>query len=160
MSENESENEESGSGSGEESGEVADKDAKEKNTNQKQEPPKSEPKKEIQKILFNQEKVTQYWKDQKPPKKGLFIDQSFPPIAESLYDKKMKNEGVEKMNIYQIDWRKSTELFKKKDLTLFPNEYHEYHNLKKHDIINVYGKVEKRFDNYQLIVSKIIVLKE
>ena len=45
-------------------------------------------------------------------------------------------------------------------LEKYQREYHEYHNLKKHDIINVYGKVEKRFDNYQLIVSKIIVLKE
>ena len=89
----------------------------------KEESKKEEPKKqETPKILFDREKITQFWKDQKPPKKGIFIDNSFPPIAESLYDKKMKNEGVEKMNIHQIDWRKSTELFKKKDLTLFPNK--------------------------------------
>ena len=129
--ESDNENEESGSGSGE--GESDEVDDKTKNTNQKQEAPKQETskqepikqeptkqdqsKKGTSKILFNKEKITQYWQDQKPPKKGLFIDNSFPPIAESLYDKKMKNEGVEKMNIYQIDWRKSTELFKKKDFT-------------------------------------------
>ncbi len=55
---------------------------------------------------------------------------------------------------------KASDEYKQIDLTLFPNEYHEYHNLKSHDIIAVYGKVEKRFDNYQLIVSKINILKE
>ena len=71
-------------------------------------------------ILFDRTKIKKYWKNQAPPKDGPFIDQLFPPIAESLYDKKMKNEGVEKVNIHQIDFRKSTEIFKKKDLTLFP----------------------------------------
>ena len=71
-------------------------------------------------ILFDRSKIKKYWKNQVPPKDGPFLDQLFPPIAESLYDKKMKNEGVEKINIHQIDFRKSTELFKKKDLTLFP----------------------------------------
>ena len=71
-------------------------------------------------ILFDRTKIKKYWKNQIPPKDGPFIDQLFPPIAESLYDKKMKNEGVEKVNIHQIDFRKSSEIFKKKDLTLFP----------------------------------------
>ena len=71
-------------------------------------------------ILFDRNKIKNYWKNQKPPKAGLFLDQLFPPIAEILYDKKMKNEGVEKINIHQIDFRKSTEIFKKKELTLFP----------------------------------------
>ena len=73
-----------------------------------------------QNILFDRSKIKKYWKNQIPPKDGPFIDQLFPPISESLYDKKMKNEGVEKINIHQIDFRKSTELFKKKELTLFP----------------------------------------
>ena len=34
-------------------------------------------------------KITKYWKNQIPPKSGLFLDQLFPPIAESLYDKKL-----------------------------------------------------------------------
>ena len=55
---------------------------------------------------------------------------------------------------------KASDEYKQIDLTLFPDEYQTYHNLKKHDIINVYGKVEKRFDNYQLVVSKITILKE
>ena len=71
-------------------------------------------------ILFDRNKIKKYWKNQIPPKDGPFLDQLFPPRAEILYDKKMKNDGVEKINIHNIDFRKSTELFKKKDLTLFP----------------------------------------
>ena len=121
MSEEENESGENGSGSGEgESSEVVEIEKDNNQNNNKKEEQK--PKEEAPKTLFDQEKISLYWKDQKPPKKGIFIDQSFPPIAESLYDKKMKNEGVEKMNILQIDWRKSIELYKKKDLTLFPNK--------------------------------------
>ena len=75
---------------------------------------------EYKNILFDRNKITKYWKNQIPPKSGLFLDQLFPPRTEILYDKKMKNEGVEKINILQIDFRKSTEIFKKKELTLFP----------------------------------------
>ena len=44
------------------------------------------------------------------------------------------------------------------DLTLFPKIYKDNKNLEKYDIIKIYGRVEKRFDNYQIIVSKIINL--
>ena len=44
------------------------------------------------------------------------------------------------------------------DLTLFPNTYKDNKNLENYDIIKVYGKVEKRFDSYQIIVSRIINL--
>jgi len=44
------------------------------------------------------------------------------------------------------------------DLTLFPNLYQDNKNLEIYDIIKIYGRVEKRFDNYQIIVSKIINL--
>ena len=55
---------------------------------------------------------------------------------------------------------KASDEYKTIDLTLFPNEYKQNNDLKKHAIISVYGKVEKRFDNYQIIVSKITKLKE
>ena len=45
------------------------------------------------------------------------------------------------------------------ELTIFPNTYKDINNLQKHDIINVYGRVEKRLDNYQLVVSKITNIK-
>ena len=44
------------------------------------------------------------------------------------------------------------------DLTLFPTIYKEYNNVKVHDIIMVFGKVEKRMDNYQIVVNKLKIL--
>ena len=55
---------------------------------------------------------------------------------------------------------KASDEYKDIDLTLFPKEYILYNKIKKHDIISVYGKVEKRLDNYNIIVSKIDFLKE
>ncbi len=53
---------------------------------------------------------------------------------------------------------KASDEYKQIDLILFPNEYKNNRSLQKHDIINVYGRVEKRLDNYDLIVSKITKL--
>ena len=53
---------------------------------------------------------------------------------------------------------KSSDEFRQIDLTLFPKIYKDNKNLESYDIIKIYGKVEKRFDNYQIIVSKIINL--
>ena len=46
------------------------------------------------------------------------------------------------------------------DFTLFPKEYEKYFNIKKNNILKVYGKVEKRNGNYQIIVSKIENMEE
>ena len=53
---------------------------------------------------------------------------------------------------------KAGDEYKQIDLTLFPKIYNDNKNLENYDIIKVYGKVEKRFDNYQIVVSKIINL--
>ena len=53
---------------------------------------------------------------------------------------------------------KASDEYKQIDLTLFPKIYNDNKNLENYDIIKIYGKVEKRFDNYQIIVSKIINL--
>ena len=53
---------------------------------------------------------------------------------------------------------KASDEYKQIDLTLFPNVYNDNKNIEVYDIIKVYGKVEKRFDNYQIITSKIINL--
>ena len=45
-------------------------------------------------------------------------------------------------------------------LTLFPQMYKNYTNLKKRDIINIRGKVEKRFDQYQIIVNNLKILNK
>ena len=45
--------------------------------------------------------------------------------------------------------------FRQVDLTLFPKVYQEFKYMKVYDIITVIGRVEKRLDNYQIVVSKI-----
>lgn len=50
--------------------------------------------------------------------------------------------------------------YKELELIMFPDVYKTYHDISKHDIISVYGKVEKRMDNYQLVVSKIMKLNK
>lgn len=44
-------------------------------------------------------------------------------------------------------------------LTLFPKTYKQYNNIKRKDIIKVFGRVEKRFDQYQIIVNSLKVLQ-
>lgn len=53
---------------------------------------------------------------------------------------------------------KASDEYRQVDLTLFPQIYNENKNIEIYDIIKIYGKVEKRFDNYQIVVSKIINL--
>ena len=85
------------------------------------EPNKEEKKVEEVKRMFHFEKVTTYWKNQGPGTEGQkYIDQKFPPITESLLDKKMKTDGVDKINIHEVDWKKSTEIFNPNEITLFP----------------------------------------
>lgn len=45
------------------------------------------------------------------------------------------------------------------DIVLFPNEYKKYNNLSKDDICIIEGKVEKRFDKYQVVVKKLRKVK-
>lgn len=53
---------------------------------------------------------------------------------------------------------KASDEYRQIDLTFFPKTYQENKNLENYDIIKIYGKVEKRFDNYQIVVSKCINL--
>lgn len=45
-------------------------------------------------------------------------------------------------------------------LTMFPKTYNQYNNIKKYDIIKITGKVEKRFDKYQIIINSLIILSK
>ena len=45
------------------------------------------------------------------------------------------------------------------DFTLFPKTYEQYPHLEKGNILSVFGRVEKRFDKYQLVVEKMEKLK-
>jgi len=68
----------------------------------------------------------------------------------------MKNEGVEKMNIHQIDWRKSTELIKKKDLILFPNKKINSDEIEFE--INMKGNEGELVNNYSHFLHGIYIL--
>lgn len=45
------------------------------------------------------------------------------------------------------------------DLTLFPNIYENYSSIRIGNIVMVEGRVEKRFDKYQIIVNKLEILE-
>ena len=49
--------------------------------------------------------------------------------------------------------------FSQISLTLFPKTYKQYNNINRKDIIKVYGRVERRFDKYQIIVNSLKILK-
>ena len=44
------------------------------------------------------------------------------------------------------------------DLVLFPNVYEKYNNIEKGMILEIFGKVEKRFDKYQIVVNNVKIL--
>ena len=41
------------------------------------------------------------------------------------------------------------------DLVMFPKTFKIYNNVKVGDIIKIRGKIEKRFDKYQIIVNEL-----
>ena len=43
-------------------------------------------------------------------------------------------------------------------VTLFPDLYKEFRNLAKRDIIRVFGRVERRFDRYQVVAKEVRIL--
>lgn len=45
--------------------------------------------------------------------------------------------------------------YSKLDFTLFPKIYEQYSNIKVGDIIKIEGRVERRYDTYQIVVSKV-----
>ena len=45
------------------------------------------------------------------------------------------------------------------DIVLFPKTYNKYENIKLGNIVKIFGKVEKRFDKYQVVVSKLEILQ-
>ena len=44
-------------------------------------------------------------------------------------------------------------------LTLFPKTYKQYNNLSRKNIIRVFGRVERRYDKYQIVVNSLKKLK-
>ena len=46
------------------------------------------------------------------------------------------------------------------DIVVFPDKYKKYNELSKDETCIINGKVEKRFDKYQLILDKLIIVKD
>ena len=129
------------------------KEEEEQNNDIAQEPPI--------KRIFNHEKVTKYFKDQRPPqnKNEKFIDKVFPPLIDSLQDRSNKSTGQDKINIQEIDWKKASELFPK--LCLFPlkkikieNDENEYIEFK----INFKKNKGVLFSNYTHFYHAISIM--
>ena len=45
------------------------------------------------------------------------------------------------------------------DIVLFPKIYEMYNNIKVNDILKINGKVERRFDQYQVVVNKLNIIE-
>ena len=52
----------------------------------------------------------------------------------------------------------ATDEFGSISLTLFPNTYKNINNLKRKNIIRIRGRVERRFDKYQIIVNELKII--
>ena len=87
----------------------------------------------------------------------LLLEESDGKFIELILEVNNIKEVVTKKNDVMA-FVKSSDEFRQIDLTLFPKIYKDNKNLEIYDIIKIYGKVEKRFDNFQIIVSKIINL--
>ena len=81
----------------------------------------------------------------------------------SKYFNKRINICVLVDQIHEIKTKKSEKMafvttsdeYGKVDVVMFPKIYTTNYNINRGDIINVYGKVEKRIDYYQIIANKI-----
>lgn len=74
-----------------------------------------------------------------------------------LYVEKIKEVLTKKNDV--MAFVIASDEFKSISLTLFPSIYQENKDLKYGDIISVIGRVEKRFDEYQIVVDSITKLK-
>jgi len=79
-------------------------------------------------------------------------------ISTIIYIDKMK-EVITKSNTKMCFITGSDEI-SQADFIIFPNIYEKYKDLQIHSIVKVNGKVEKRFDKYQIIVNSIELIKE
>ena len=76
-------------------------------------------------LIINPTYPYTYWKNQLAERiSDSFIDQLFPPITESLLDKKIKTSHVEKINIHEVNWKKLTDIYPNTPLTIFPSNDH------------------------------------
>lgn len=86
------------------------------------------------------------------------IDVYFDKIVNVIVSIDRLKEVLTKKNEKMLFITGSDEL-KNIDITVFPKIYQKYNNYKEDDIILVTGRIEKRFDKYQIIASKILKLE-
>ena len=55
----------------------------------------------------------------------------------------------------EMEFIEASDEYLKRDFTLFPKVFKLYNDLKVGNIIKVKGRVEKRYDNYQIIVEEL-----
>lgn len=87
----------------------------------------------------------------------LKIDNYLNKYIEMVLEVDMVREIVTKKNDVMA-FLKASDEYCQIDVTLFPNVYKDNRNIKIRDIIKVYGKVEKRLNDYQIVASKIVNL--
>ena len=87
------------------------------------------------------------------------IDEYFDKFVNMIVSVDRLKEVITKKNDKMLFITGSDELGKI-DIVVFPKTYQKINNVKKDDIILINGKVEKRFDEYQLIARNIEILEE
>ena len=87
------------------------------------------------------------------------IDEYFDKFVNMIVSVDRLKEVITKKNDKMLFITGSDELGKI-DIVVFPKTYQKINNIKKDDIILINGKVEKRFDEYQLIARNIEILEE
>lgn len=82
------------------------------------------------------------------------LDKYIDKYIEMILEVNGIREVITKKNDVMAFVRASDE-FCQIDVTLFPKVYKDNNNIKNHDIIQVYGRVEKRLNNYQIVAYRI-----
>ena len=100
--------------------------------------------------------VYTYWKNQLAERvSDSFIDQLFPPITESLLDKKIKTAQVEKINIHEVTWKKIVDIYPNASLTVFPED-----SKSSHLVINYLENKGYLFEQYTHFYHAVSLLVE
>ena len=87
------------------------------------------------------------------------IEDCFDKVINVIVNVDEKREIMTKKN-EKMCFLKASDEEASADITIFPKTYMQYSDIEENDVILVKGRVEKRFDQYQIIVEKIKKLSE
>ena len=85
--------------------------------------------------------------------KAIKLQTNYETLYKDYWENVFEGEKKEKMAFFSV-----SDDTGKINAILFPNQYKLYSNLKRGSVIRLYGKVEKRVSEYQLIANKIEIL--